>query len=518
MNELQSKALYQKGKDEWNAWANKMLKRRPDDIAQRKAWERNAAVHFCDSVLTNADFSGFIFPGKSVFEELTFEGNVSFDQARFSGSAIFLDVVFRHQTDSDGVEIPGRASFQTTKFEKTCIFHASRFRINADFSNAMFGGSAWFLATPFDHNVNFNDVTFEDNATFNKNLFGGSTTFQRAHFKNNADFQRTNFGGISKFNQSRFMGEALFSQSIFKNDAEFLWVCFCGDAEFRKARFEDDASFDKADFKADATFALVEFANNTSFEHVTYSGNVDFSAIRGGLAFSMSDAMFDTAVPNFDQATFTEAPRLDKIGFRSIRPQGACNHISGFFRGDENPEARWRALKRLAIQGHDYAQEQFFFRRELLARRWKTDKVWHAAYWFGLLYQLFSNFGNSLLLPLIWWSAGTLGFANAYCHAHHSMKQACGAAASWPLGCLGQSKEIVTAALGFSLRRSLPGLSSFGDPHLEFDLRLFGALAEQPATPAIPEGVWFLGIVQILFSAAMVFFFLLALRNRFRMK
>ncbi len=78
-----------------------------------------------------------------------------------------------------------------------------------------------------------------------------------------------------------------------------------------------------------------------------------------------------------------------------------------------NIPARWRALKRLAIQGHDTERELEFHARELRSQRFTEDwplplafwrgRAWAGLFrfWFGYFYQWFSDFGRSLARPLI---------------------------------------------------------------------------------------------------------------------
>ena len=166
----------------------------------------------------------------------------------------------------------------------------------------------------------------------------------------------------------------------------------------------------------------------------------------------------------------------------------------------------------MATQGHDHASEQLFFREELLARRGVTDRYWHASFWFGVFYQIFSDFGRSLIRPLLWWATGMLVFAAIYVGYHPS-------GGEWfLLECVKGTSKPWVAALGLSLHRSLPALSGFGDTLPQFQACLYGVQSENPFRPVIPDVVSFLGIPQVLFSAAMIFLFLLAIRNHFRIK
>ena len=82
-------------------------------------------------------------------------------------------------------------------------------------------------------------------------------------------------------------------------------------------------------------------------------------------------------VPAFNQADFKQAPDLD-----DVRVSASVL----LARGDAELIARYRAIRRMAIQGADYEREQMAFKGELRSRRWTTDKWWHFGTWFGLLY------------------------------------------------------------------------------------------------------------------------------------
>ena len=85
--------------------------------------------------------------------------------------------------------------------------------------------------------------------------------------------------------------------------------------------------------------------------------------------------------------------------------------------------ARWRALKRLAIQAHDTDRELKFNAQEIQAERaasrWPLPvapddwKVWLRST-SGYLYWLFSNYGRSLLRPFAAWAVGILAFTAFY--------------------------------------------------------------------------------------------------------
>ena len=94
--------------------------------------------------------------------------------------------------------------------------------------------------------------------------------------------------------------------------------------------------------------------------------------------------------------------------------------------GNADIPARWRALKRLAIQGHDTERELEFHARELQSQRFEDDWplqllswfrrrpaswVGILRFWFGLFYGWFSDFGRSIFRPALFWCATIAVFA-----------------------------------------------------------------------------------------------------------
>lgn len=107
MNKEETLALWQKGKDAWNAWAHQMLARRaemerdgtwaasrnvlghegPGDEATA-GWMDEAAADFEGQAFEAvADFRGFL-SGAAKFENATFEQVAGFDRATLGGDAV----------------------------------------------------------------------------------------------------------------------------------------------------------------------------------------------------------------------------------------------------------------------------------------------------------------------------------------------------------------------------------------------------------------------------------------------
>ena len=164
------------------------------------------------------------------------------------------------------------------------------------------------------------------------------------------------------------------------------------------------------------------------------------------------------------------------------------------------------------------------------------------AVWFGLLYQWLSDFGRSMVRPLLWWVAGVLGFACLYLGQHPALVGTSLSGFDWaikrvtalagseapPLSCMAGPGDPWSAALGLSLRKGLlfVGLDSTDKLNQIYGC-LYGIYTDKTVvpdqlpdafSPVIPDGIAFLGLLQLLYSAVVIFLFLLAVRNHFRIK
>jgi hypothetical protein len=203
-----------------------------------------------------------------------------------------------------------------------------------------------------------------------------------------------------------------FSEEKFADADSFAAFKFPGAAIFRKAVFSGYADFEKAVFSGTAVFPEAVFSDYAFFSEALFETEAYFNAIKANSAFLMVQTRF-LVVPEFLHADFkSEAPRLDtcRIQPRGFRAQ-FLRLVKGEGKGNPNGPGRWRVLQKLADDGHDHISEQRFFRGELLARRgleepWKTEPF---GYLISLLYQITSNFGSSLILPVFWWIVTWLG-------------------------------------------------------------------------------------------------------------
>jgi len=237
-----------------------------------------------------------------------------------------------------------------------------------------------------------------------------------------------------------------------------------------------------------------------------FDRTADFSAIVAESAFSLENVSFND-VPDFIEAHFLEAPRLDHVRVPTVAELHDTHVALG-----SDIAARYRALKRLAILGHDHERELQFFADEL---RSQQSGPWNTRRLFIRLYGMLSDFGRSIIWPLTWWFETTALFIGIYwglSAAFDVANAACGRGGS------------LLSAIYLGLRRGLvfPGFGEGQELEQTFSC-LYGttkivANGSERVVAMIPDSVAILGLLQTLFSAVLIFLLLLAVRNQFRIK
>jgi hypothetical protein len=172
--------------------------------------------------------------------------------------------------------------------------------------------------------------------------------------------------------------------------------------------------------------------------------------------------------------------------------------------GDKELIPKYRAIRRWAIQGADYETEHKAFKGELRSRRWCIDKWWHPSSGLGILYDVFADCGRSIFRPALLWLLSVLAFTIIF------VRVADQGGKGW-VECVARGDGPFFKALYISGRNALV-LSGGKDERITKAYQcLFG--------DAVPDGVSFVeSFVQVPLSAALIFLFLLAVKNRFKIK
>ena len=428
----------------WNSWAEKMrTKRKAIETDGHWAAEKNKR--------------GELEPKNEETRAWTEAARVDFFRCHFLVRAAGDATVIREEEKNEGED--ARSPIKVIQLE---------------------GNSAIFSGFVFPGDTSFDEANFSRHTRFRGATFCGAATFDNATFSDYAWFEETTFSGNAWFVSATFTGEAWFFNATFTADALF------GNATFSSA-----ARFFRATFIGDARFGSATFQKSTNYREAKFSKEASFTGIKVDRSFDMTEADFKR-VPAFNQADFKQAPELDSVKF----PLPLLAR-----KGEANLVARYRAIRRLAIQGADYEREQMAFKGEIRSKRGAEHRWYHAAFWYGLAYDALSDFGRSMSRPSLIWLVSIMVFSLFYLASSHKLESAfahCGTA----------DASNFESALIISWKNALPLI---GDAKAEEVARscLYGAAAY--------GGIAIQGF-QRIWSALVIFLFLLAVRNQFKIK
>jgi len=498
MNQEESIALWRKGKDAWTAWAEDMLHKQTalegaglwkvdrngkGETHEARDWVEAAKVDLSGLrlmtrtsppespdptlVIVEGDvigFDGFVFPWHAMFRGALFSGEARFVGAQFHGPTDFEGVQFHGQTDFGLAQFWGESGFESSKFHQRVFFYGAQFHKQARFWNARFERASVF------GNAQFQEAAFEGAQ------FLGEAVFFSAKFRERVGFLETQFNERAAFQDAQFHGDADFTRTMFKEQADFGRAQFHSAALFLNAKFHEAALFLNAQFRELAWFANSNFESSAIFrdarfgsEEKPHSG--DFTAIKADRAFDLTNAQF-TRVPAFNQADFKQAPDLGDVTYPQPpffrfyvkrlepnpeygKPNESKKKEAQRYAAVKVDAAKYRHLRRLAILGYDHENEVRAFKGETRAKRGTEHLPWHAAFWFGLGYDLFSDFGRSMMRPFYAGAVLTMLFAGVYLlNAGYAPNQ-------WWSACPTPSQAtLMSKALSLSFGNALPVVAS----------------------------------------------------------
>ena len=332
----------------------------------------------------------------------------------------------------------------------------------------------------FEEAVNFQDFYFPVSVDFRGSRFAGDAEFDKSTFAGPANFGESTFAGFATFFESTFAGPATFFESTFAGLADFGESTFKGAADFAGSTFEEEAIFFESTFKGAADFEKSTFARHADFGESTFEGPADFSNSEYRGKTSFQNVTF-TRAPLFFATTLHEDTDWTGITWptKPADKDAATQYV--------------RRYDRLALIMSTLKQpdnEHRFFRLSMQAKEVRDG--WGISTVSSSLYGRFFCYGWGLERALGLWVLHI--FLGAGCL---SVVPPC--TMSYPLSGF--------TALAISFSNSLP----------------FLGLQRGPAKNAYASfdtltGFNILGGIQSIIGPILLFFLLLTIRNRFRLR
>ena len=494
------------------------------------------------------------FAGKTGFNSATFSGDALLNSVTFSGDARFNSATFSGYVRFDCATFYGKSEFNSATFSGYTWFNSAAFSGSALFIRATFSGSALFIST-----------TFSGGALFKSATFSGESQFNSAIFSDDAWFPEATFSGKAGFNSATFSGLALFSRATFSGEAWFVCATFSGDAQFSNAAFSRDAWFDSATFSQGAFFNRVQIQASGSFSEAVFSGQADFgqAELNSGIVFDgmrlagphkiarrafliTSGLVLGTVLicGLFTMPTGPLAPWLCGLLFIALFVVSGRVGLFAARNRDENlvsGQSSMRTLRKVAREALNHELEAIAHAAELKYSRLRWGKTWTqrlitkpAERVFSIAYEAFSDYGRSLIRPILWVIVLIPSMAGVYFLIDVPNRQSVcdgGAVvrvlASKPSGCVETDRDAMWQALDFSLANAfkpLSAISSASDQREQNPLA-YRLLFDEDAisgvnAPLIIDGpglgIRVIAILQSLLSLILAFLCALAVRRRFQ--
>jgi uncharacterized protein YjbI with pentapeptide repeats len=193
-----------------------------------------------DSPLPSLHFSEVVFPGK-----------VSFSNAYYKDSLMFIKTKFQKEAHFINTKIKGVFFLGAVEFQKNAVFISTEFLGPTEFMGVKFSSMANFLSANFNgRDVSFRGCEFEDYARFEISKFTGKTRIQQSQFKQKANFENCKFKGevlleenkfakIVSFKDAAFYSKTSIIKTIFEEKADFGNVLFSRNSFIKGETFHD---------------------------------------------------------------------------------------------------------------------------------------------------------------------------------------------------------------------------------------------------------------------------------------
>ena len=354
------------------------------------------------------------------------------------------------------------------------------------------GFAGFHLPNPRDR-IDFSYLDFPEHTSFDGFVFAGPTSFKGAGFRA----------------QSQCFDGAVFVQSVTFEDAEFHGE-FSGRGmsiyelgEFSRARFGSDvwlvdshcrgiSRFNGATFERQARFERCTFGDAVFFRESEFHDLANFNGveIRGSCVFL--HAKFNEYVPAFMDAMLPEYTLWHGAKWPKV-PKSTNDALT---------QAQfYQRLARIMNGLEKFDEQSMFLRQEMRARR--RIYGWFPVGSLNLVYELICDYGYGLGRVAAWWAAHMLlgGVALCISKSIASMDQG----ATWPP--ISES----FASFGSAMLLSFSNAHGFLNLNDKFFASVQAAWESVPFYAAI-------GAFQTIAGVILLFFLLLTIRNRFRMR
>lgn len=411
-----------------------------------------------------------------------------------------------------------------------CEFAASA----NSFRNLNFPCAVSFRNSKFEGYTSFVDTVFQEDACFNKTKFSEQAQFGGSKFSKHALFHKLETSSLFSMKRAEVGGTLDLSDSKVSRYLELSLAKIGGDLNLERMQL-NDASINVSGAKVEGNFnAKADYPERADFSQMQVNGSVTFAGSVFKNVPDFRDAKFDrpTEVAGMlvpkptlkrknwslfgkekKDAKFENQVDASEDGSIEIRVTTPRRKEWLLFKTATDVEdvSKFRKLKAMALRANDHEKDGEFFAKEMLAKRgWETTSF--SGLLFNTLYWQLSDFGQSFVRPLVGMIVSLFFFfltfravilANFGVQSHLE---------NW---------TETYAAFHLSLRNFIPFFGSlfrFSPRPKEHNSAFMNTYHDLVNKGLDADWLAAIGIIQNIIGAVLLFLFLLALRNKFRLK
>lgn len=341
--------------------------------------------------------------------------------------------------------------------------------------------------------IDFSHMAFSQFTSFVGFIFGGETQFNNTKFSNDVLlFNEAVFAGNVTFDEAEFCHDTVFMDAEFAGGASLCKTNFLKQAFISSAKFTGPTNFQDAVFLGDALFNSTEFRGETRFVHTLFTQKADFQSAEFTRPTHFQRAKFESSIPSFFDATLYEYTDWHRSQWPDV-PNDA----------DQAREQvqYYQRLGLLMSQLQKPNDQHFFFRKEMKAQR--RAEGWNIPHLMNWLYEIFCDYGYGLgRISAIW--ASHIG---------------AGALAMWFFKTFNTERSEFSWRIALEILYDIPPalVISFSNAHALLGLSRSFLDDTYMAWKCVPLFNT-VGGVQTVVGVILLFFLLLTVRNRFRMR
>ncbi len=256
----------------------------------------------------------------------------------------------------------------------------------------------------FSHLLRFFSIQCKDTDFLIRIVLQSRETFDTLAFDNVIFYNAVEFWHVI------FTKEADFLNTSFKEVANFSNTTFKEVADFSTTTFDGVVVFSGAKFLKKAKFSYTKFPQKVGFSYCKSKGELDFYGCDFGDIVDFSGLECDW-VPNFKLCHFAKEVSINDI---IIPPSPPKEQIEAYKLPNNEICDYYRRLKVMAQEAGDRDLQLQAFAGEM-EMKLKNESIWNIKLLPLWLYKLISDYGQSLLRPvvglfIVWWIFGGIYF------------------------------------------------------------------------------------------------------------